>query len=349
MPHRRPPRHHALPAAHEAEDPLAGLPAAEAAALQWLVRRADGLDAASEAVFNAWRQADPAHQAAYDALATTWQAMDEIPAVEIDRLQTHLAPATRRARRGWRLPRALVAGVAVVLLGGWFAWHQWQQPVFSQHYATTRGQQIQAALPDGSRLQLDSTSEADVRLYRQRREVRLPEGQALFTVQADAGRPFDVLAGPMRITVVGTRFSVRYTPSLGDGQVRVAVEQGRVRVARAVDGTAADTLELTAGQTVAADRLGHLGPVGQVRAEGIAPWSDKRISFDNTPLATVLAELERYGSTGVQVRDPAVGALAVTGSVDLQRIHNFIRSLPQVLPVQLRLQNGVTEIVPLQR
>jgi transmembrane sensor len=53
-------------------------------------------------------------------------------------------------------------------------------------------------------------------------------------VQADPDRPFDVLAGPLRITVLGTRFSVRYTADASvPGGVRVAVEEGRVKVAPA--------------------------------------------------------------------------------------------------------------------
>ena len=173
----------------------------------------------------------------------------------------------------------------------------------------------------------------------------------MFSVQGDKARPFDVLAGPLRITVVGTRFSVRYTPSLGSQQVQVAVEEGHVRVARAdaprpgEGRPGADAVELTAGQAVAADGEGRLGPVVPVAAQGIAPWRGHRVNFDNTPLAAALAELERYGDTGLRVRDPAVAALRVTGSVDLRRVGDFARSLPHVLPVRLVPREGVDEVV----
>lgn len=59
----------------------------------------------------------------------------------------------------------------------------------------------------------------------------MPEGQAVFSIKGDPSRPFDVLAGPLRITVVGTRSSVRFTPGIrGEEGVQVAVEEGRVRV-----------------------------------------------------------------------------------------------------------------------
>lgn len=382
----------AAPASNDALDAaLSDLSAAEAQALRWLVRREDGLDAATEAEFQAWLNTDPAHQTAFDDMADVWGGFDDIPADGVAQLKAGVAlarsaepvvappacvpPVNRPPRpakisrpRPWFrglgqwAPQALAACVAFAMLGGgWFAWDQWQQqPVFSQHYATARGQQLEARLPDGSMLRLDTASQADVTLYRQRREVRVPEGQIMFTVQGDKTRPFDVLAGDMRITVVGTRFSVRYTPSLGDNQVQVAVDEGHVRVARAdaakrggddifLNASTGDAIDLTAGQTVAADGEGRLGPVGQVSAEGIAPWRGNRVNFDNMPLASAVAELERYGSTGLVVRDPAVAALRVTGSVDLRRVSDFARSLPQVLPVRLEPRGGTTVEVVSQR
>ena len=38
------------------------------------------------------------------------------------------------------------------------------------------------------------------------------------------------------------------------------------------------------------------------------------------PLAQALAEFERYGDTGLVVRDPAIAALKVHGSFELQQV-----------------------------
>ena len=110
----------------------------------------------------------------------------------------------------------------------------------------------------------------------------------------------------MRVTVVGTRFSVRHTQTgLDAGQTRVAVERGRVRVARldgkgreAAAGGAGSLVDLTRGQAVVADAQGSLGPVQKVGAGEIAPWQTGRINFEATPLAQALAEFGRYGATG---------------------------------------------------
>jgi transmembrane sensor len=234
-------------------------------------------------------------------------------------------------------------------------------------------QQLKASLPDaaqqsaapGSVLQLDTATQIQVRLYRDRREVHLQSGQAMFAVHSDPQRPLHVVAGALHITVVGTRFSVRHTGTgLDAGQTVVAVEEGRVRVERrrpgadSTDGTeapqdlAASTgapadhpVELTAGQAVVADAQGRIGPVATLATNAIAPWRDGRLSFDQTPLAQAIAEFERYGRTGLVVRDPAVAALPVGGSYSLQQWRRFAETLPQVLPVRLVRRGEVTEVV----
>ncbi|MFT3813309.1 MAG: FecR domain-containing protein [Acidovorax sp.] len=260
-------------------------------------------------------------------------------------------PPIHTTRRGAAQALAAVAAIGVLGGAGWLGWNHWQrQPVFSQHYATQRGFMQSVDLPDGSSLQLDTATQADATLYRQRREVRVPEGQVFFHVAADAARPFDVLAGAVRITVVGTKFSVRYTPSLGSRAVQVAVSEGRVRVAS--NGAAAELAEaivLGAGQALTADADGKLGAVTAVAADSVAPWRKQRLSFDGVPLANVLAEIGRYGDVGLRVRDPAVGKLAVTASVDLRNLNAFVQTLPSVLPVRLERGEHGTEIVGSRR
>lgn len=372
-------------------------------AATWVARRHNGLTAAGEAELQDWLAADPRHAEAFADMDSTFGHVRQLPDHDVASLKAGLpqAPGARGARAalppaqppesarpqarpqarptasgrrpwlpGWGslMSQAAVAAMAFVMVGGgWMGWERWrQQPTFEQAFATERGQQWTAALPDagsgagaqGSTLQLDTATRLEVRLYRDRREVHLTDGQAMFKVSADAQRPFHVWAGALRITVKGTRFSVRHTQSgLGAGRTIVVVEEGRVGVSRAdlpgggerVRTAAADarpaSIELTAGQTVEADAAGQMGPVASVPAARIAPWRSNRISFDQTPLAQAIAEFERYGRTGLVVRDPAVAALPVGGSYRSVAWQRFAQTLPQVLPVRLVRRGGVTEVV----
>lgn len=387
------------------QDPL------DIAAATWVTRQRSGLSAEGEAELQAWLDADPRHAQAFEDMDATFGEVQQLPDDDVAQLRAGLpdrdvashaapprtasppaqAPKPQRPSTGWvaalpglngllnllrpLVPQAAAAAIAFAMVGGgWMGWNHWQrQPVFEQAFATERGQQLKATLPDvigqavapGSTLQLDTATQTQVRLYRDRREVHLQSGQAMFAVHNDPQRPFHVYAGALRITVVGTRFAVRHTGTgLDPGQTVVAVEEGRVRVEKRRTGgdnphgtetpqdlTASANaptdppVELTAGQTVVADARGHIGPVATLAASAIAPWRDGRLSFDQTPLAQAIAEFERYGRTGLLVRDPAVAALPVGGSYSLQQWQRFAQTLPQVLPVRLVRRGEVTEVV----
>jgi transmembrane sensor len=311
------------------------------AAAAWHLRRARGFGGAEEErEFAAWLAADPAHEAAFRA---TERAFDELRGFSprrtarlkatIDALA--LAPPSGRrtdpraffgkTSRFFLFPRlAAVAGAVLLLVAvGWLSREVRSRPLFAQHYASARGQQLSASLPDGSVLFIDALSRADVLFYRDRREVRLPQGQIFFTVAPDAARPFHVLAGGARVRVTGTRFSVRHFPDDAAADVRVRVAEGRVEVSgETADGRPTRPVELAAGQGLLVGGAGAL-----------------------VPLAEALAEFERYGPTGLVVRDPAVARLRVGGSFQLRRLDLFLHALPRLLPVRLERRGGVTEIV----
>ncbi|MDN5506921.1 MAG: hypothetical protein L0H10_24335, partial [Comamonas sp.] len=56
-------------------------------------------------------------------------------------------------------------------------------------------------------------------------------------------------------------------------------------------------------------------------------------------------EINSYAPTRMVVRDAAVGALRLSGTFDPQRLAHFRYALPKVLPVRLKENGDVTEIV----
>lgn len=338
-------------------------------AARWQVRRQDGLDRDEEAQFQAWLAADANRLAAYTRIDAVWRDLGELPADAVARLRESarsLRAPRKSARRSWlqgglqgglqawrELARPMVTAVlSISMLGaGWLGWRHWQaQPLFSETYATARGQLMDVTLPDGSLLKLDTATRVEVALYRDRRQVRLPQGQAMFTVKADAAQPFDVLTDRVRVRVVGTRFSVRNTRAgLAADSVGVQVESGRVQVSMLEGGRPSGApMLLGAGQYVEAGPAGELAAVQARPAQGAMLWREGRVNFDGTPLAQALAEFERYGATRLVIKDPAVAALRVNGSFDLRRADAFGKALPMVLPVRLLGAGGETEIAAVQ-
>ena len=324
------------------------------AAADWHTRWEQGLDEAEAHELAQWLDADPAHARRFARLHAGLQDVRHITSQHREVSKAAATPVARhstRRRARWRggFPRpAVLALCAVLLLAGRAAWLQ--LPSFDQGYTAARGQQLEVALPDGSALNLDAQTRARVSLYADRREVHLSEGQAMFQVAPDPDRPFHVLAGAARITVLGTRFSVRYQPDAqGIGRVTVAVEEGRVHVAGQIPNGGAErdgATDLLAGQGVAVGADGRVDAVATVSAAAIAPWRQGMLRFEHTPLAEALAEMGRYGPTTLVVRDPAVGAMPIGGSYRIGRVDEFARVLPSILPVQLVARpDGITEII----
>lgn len=334
-------------------------------ALDWFVRRSGGdWQAEDERQFEVWLTENSCHATAFRQCEAQWQELDAMPADLVAHMRArlvqdktrevaqvpHAGAATRRRFLMWPAASAMVAVAGSV---GYVAWQQLQQqPVTIQVFQTQRGQQQVVSLEDGSRLRLDTQTQVEVRFFRQRREVHLLDGQAVFEVQPD-GRPFHVLADATRVTVVGTRFAVRYTPQVtGNTNVSVAVEEGRVRVASLqqaeIEHGSYDLqagVMLMAGQQVVCDEHGSVGTLTSVPAYEMAPWRDQRVSFVDVPLLQALVELERYGDTGLRINDPAVASMRLSGSFDPMAVAALYKALPRVLPVVLREKSGFTEVV----
>jgi transmembrane sensor len=353
--------------------------------LEWFLRRSgEGWSADDEDAFAAWLDADPAHRRAFARWESHWRALDKLPAEAVARLRASPPESPgaavehgseSRVRGGWRPPdpapeppprrRLLVMGLVMGLAAGIAAlgigagtflyYHQYVEPLYREVFATPRGGSLSASLPDGTGIELDTATRLQVTYHRARRLIALHEGQALFSVQPNPDRPFIVTAGAARVQVVGTRFSVRHTPRIpGDPGVAVAVDEGRVQVAPArglpagwLDalGGGPDGMLVTAGERMVTGADGTPESVAPLSAAGAAPWRNHRVSFVDTPLALALAELERYGDTGLAITDPEVARLRLSGTFDPRDGDTFRRILPRALPIRLEDRNGLTEIL----
>lgn len=353
------PDHRPRPAIDEAQEArdnaayLASLDPAIAAAAAWHTRCEDGLDSDETIEFQRWLRADPGNANAYSRLDRSVSAVRKhggaLSAAGRLARSTARRPAARTSDGARRRYLALAASLllAAVALG----WYVWRQPVFSSQFATGQGQRLTVALPDGSELLLDAATRAEANLYRRRREIRLDEGQVMLSVSRQAERPFVVLAGPARISVVGTRFSVRYTRvDSQSGSAEVAVEHGRVVVQSSQAATADDpgrgSTTLQAGEAVRVSAGGEVGEVTTVPTGAVAAWRKGLVRFSNTTLADAIAELERYGPTSLIVRDPAVAGLRLGGSFATDRPAELASILPSLLPVRLLARSdGRWEVV----
>ena len=238
-----------------------------------------------------------------------------------------------RGRGGWGVAAAATATVAaaittITLLSTWHrnagapSAHVAAAPAETV-FTTKTGEQKQFVLADGSQVQLNTATRLRVRFSDKARLLYLDQGEAIFIVQRDARRPFEVTAGETRTRALGTTFNVLYLNDRTD----IAVLDGRVQVEARSGPTTQRETQLTKGQGTTYNKEAGLGPVVPANLERISLWQARRIEFHDVTLAAAAAEFNRYSNTKILINDPAIEAVRVSGVFHFDDVTAFAKAL----------------------
>ena len=302
----------------------------ERAAL-WASRLADGqMPADQQAEFQAWLDADPAHETAMREIIGVWESVEHYAAsAEVMALREAALASARRSldrhargplsqRRVWMLTAATLA-LALVTAGG--AW-MWLSP---RTYETAVGERRVVVLSDGSKVSLDAATVVKVRYTGETRRLWLERGRAKFDVARNPLRPFSVAAADEVVVATGTVFSVE----LVQRQVRVVLYEGHVMVLdRDADGArrtvtvgprrvAADQL-LSPGRELTLPALATVQAARPVVVAASDPvrslsWEAGQLVFEDEPLRVVVERMNRYADRPLAVGDEAAAKVRVSG------------------------------------
>jgi transmembrane sensor len=344
------------PQALEAQGPT------RAAAL-WLERLQRDDAGADDAAFRRWLQASEANRRAWDRALDLWDALEE-PDDEGVLEGLRREALTLRSRRPVPAPLwyAAAASIALVVAAGILVANlrpvgghrpppaqvaSGAQPDLGSFgrpdYQTKVGERSTVQLADGTRVELDTDSAIDVAYARGLRLVRLVRGQAFFVVAHDAAHPFRVAADGRVVSDLGTRFDIR----LQGAETRVALVEGSVGVTRGDDPAvtpSGDAEMLKPGQELIA-RPGRADEIVQADVQRASDWRRGVVQFDNTSLSDAVAELNRYTTNTMIIRDPKIAALRVSGAFHTGDTAHFGQTLEALYPVRVTpLADGRLEI-----
>ncbi|WP_192348698.1 FecR family protein [Algoriphagus sp. Y33] len=213
----------------------------------------------------------------------------------------------------------LLICIAVVAFN--FLQNSSQQEVIS--YATPQGEQLNLALPDGSEVSLNVASKLEQLPFEDqvKREVRL-EGEAYFQVAKDKVHPFEIQTQGINILVVGTAFNVNSYPQ--DNTIAIAVTEGIVKVSFLQAGKAIEE-KLTQGQLLTVDKTSQSYSIKD--SEDPVFWREKILYFNHTDFSQVINSLERWYDTDLEVTDPSLYEIKITGQFKNKRLEEVIQSI----------------------
>lgn len=279
-------------------------------AIDWHLRSAT-MDAAEWQAFVCWLEADPAHARCYDDVAMLDGAVDAARPAMTPVAPSHVAPVAANDDTPWRFTR-WAAGGAVAVAAGFallFAPLPWRHSPYA--IETRPGQMRELALADGTRIDLGGGSRL-VLDHADPRVASLDTGEAVFHVRHDAANPFTLRSGNAEIRDMGTVFDVARIGTRLD----VAVAQGSVQYQ---PGDAAITLTRGQALSIREDR----GTIDRrtVAPEEVGGWRSGTLSFVDTPLAEVIARIQRQTGTNLTLSNdlsaqPFSGMIRLTGSAD---------------------------------
>ena len=317
-------------------------------AAKWFLRlqHAD-YDHPDRTKFEAWLMQSALHQEAYQSVSQTWQDFDSpqkmdtlAQAMQLKKLNQDIK---RRSRTKAFAKVASIVALSFCALFGYQSWEHWQQQPLTQIAQTSQvGHIASQYLSDGSHLTLDAHSNVEVIYYRNKRLIKLKQGQAVFDVVKDQDRPFVVESANARITVMGTRFLV----NMVDQKTYDAVDHGRVKVQQLdnAGNLAGNPMILTNGQVAEVKRAKSARKLDR-NALNMFAFTKGELVFEDATLNEVAETISRYRSTPVVSNMHQ--SIGITAVLKIKEIESFIKSLPEVAGVTVKHSATTTELNPI--
>lgn len=295
-------------------------------AAHWFTRLLDlPPDHPDRQAFSQWLAADPRNGAEYQAFDELWGNFSSTAHTQ------SLASAMEQVSRRRFMRNGALGGLLLAMMCGGLLSGRSQG---EQILMTGTGETRRVTLDDGSEIVMDADTHLHVLLGEASRQVYLLRGRAIFSVRHAPTRPFTVDAGAAQVRVLGTRFVVeRLAP-----QVQVSVAEGRVAFA-----SQGASMLLTRDQVAELDGAGQLHRLQRSAASAFS-FAEGRLTFEGANLGEIAAALSRYRGVPLKALQPQ--AHAITAVVQIADLEHFVTLLPQLAPIRLQNQDGVTLLVP---
>ncbi|MDD2059773.1 FecR family protein [Pseudomonas sp. GD03860] len=295
-------------------------------AIHWMLKlRENGNNPLLQQQCEHWRAAQPEHELAWQRVQSLHQELNlrALPGAGVA-LQT-LENSNQRLHR--RQALKLLGGAVILGSAAWLGKDLKALDDWTSDYASGTGERRSFRLPDGSLLQLNTDSAADLAFDSRQRLIRLKRGEMMLTCANDtahpAGRPLLVQTRHALLEGFDARIVVRQEADC----TQVSISQGNLAV------HAPGALQwFSAGQSVRVDVLGV--SLLQQQTMDAGAWVEGLIVTRDMRLAEFLAEIGRYRHGYLSCADD-IADLRLSGVFRLQDTDKLLQLLPQTLPVKL--------------
>lgn len=326
----------------------------EEQATAWLAAIDRGLNDIEKNLLDEWLSQSPLHGEVLVHYAGLWDKMDILSAVA---KVLPLDPDSKKAvfvsssKPNKRILGALASAAAALFIAVLIWLPQEQAPdsgdYFRAVYQTAIGDQTEVALPDGSRIKLNTNSEIHVRFSAKQREVSLKSGEAYFDVAPNKLVPFVAKVDQDAVVAVGTAFNIQrhdegFELLVTEGTVRLEYDESESSpddsgndVARFDQAESAisgedkkpsanikslvdkpqEVPQFLSGGSKAVVMRGkpEVSYVSKARLNAQLAWHNGMLVFQGETLDVALEEINRYSKLQLIIEDPELSSIEVGG------------------------------------
>ncbi|MGH2613325.1 MAG: FecR family protein [Rhabdochlamydiaceae bacterium] len=161
---------------------------------------------------------------------------------------------------------------------------------------TPKGGQYRLTLSDGTEVWLNAASSVRFpTVFPKTKRVIGITGEVYVEVARNTSRPFEVVAGNMRINVLGTHFNVMAYGN--EPFVKTTLLNGSVKID---EGDA--EVQLKPGQEVRINRKGEMKLIPHADIDAAVAWKNNLFWFDNQDIKSIMQQIARWYNVDVDIR-----------------------------------------------
>lgn len=300
----------------------------------------------------AWLKADPGHRQIFDDYRRIWLGMEQARMednLKIDAAWKEMEeiineePASQIPHPTSHIPYLQVLRIAAIILllavPSFFVFRYFTHPEQKQLEANLTIKE--GKLPDGTAVTLNkgATLEYPSSFKGNKRNVKL-NGEAWFEVKHDDAKPFIITSHNVRVEVLGTSFYVN--TNAANNTMEVILNSGSVAVY--FDDRKENSIFLSPGEKA------EIIPGKEKMEKDIntdqnyRAWMTQRFIYNNAPLITIVADLNKVYHTNLRITTPAISYCLVTATFDHQSPESILHVLQATLDLTISAHGTYTDI-----
>jgi transmembrane sensor len=305
-------------------------------------------DASTRAAIDAFIAADTAPLLVQDCMQAAWDNTRDAaiqPATAADWDKFRVIAGIHVTRKGVVRPMFAAAATLLLLVSFAAMYFVFQQrktapAIVWRQVSAGPGELRKVHLSDGSNLTIfpGSTIRYNNQYNAQVREIHL-QGRAYFDVAAVAGKPFSVITGQYTTQVLGTAFEIAEQPQ--KQALAVVLVTGKVRLLNAQQQPLS---ELQPDQQITIHTDNAQYNILPVAAKSMVSWTTGRLTYDQTALADVCRELEKWYGVNITLQRATLGQKRITADFEHMTLSAVMHILSETAGFSWREVNNNIEV-----